>query len=34
MFESRVMETEFLNRPDGDGALVAGSCGNDRDRSC
>ena len=25
MFDSRVMETEFLNRPDGDPALVAAS---------
>ena len=25
MFDSRIMETEFLNRPDGDRALVAAS---------
>ena len=25
MFDARVMETEFLNRPDGDPALVAAS---------
>jgi hypothetical protein len=34
MFDSRVMETEFLNWPDDDPALVAGNCGNDRHRPC
>ena len=29
MFDARVMETEFLNGPGDDPALVAGRCGND-----
>lgn len=34
MFDSRVLEMEFLNRPGHDPVLTASSCGNDRHRSC